>query len=86
MQAFRFPVMGFDRSHWDFYRGFALTDSVLMAVMAVIAWQLAAVARRSPRACIASRTMRIMLTTTARRAADGGDAAGRLRGLLVLCV
>jgi hypothetical protein len=49
MQSFRFDVMGFERSYWDFYRGFALTTSVLMAAMAVVAWQLSAIARRSPR-------------------------------------
>jgi hypothetical protein len=50
MQGFRFPVMGFERSHWDFYRGFALTISVLQGVMAVVAWQLAAVCKVSARA------------------------------------
>ncbi len=49
MQGFRFPVMGFERSHWDFYRGFAITASVTMAVMAVVAWQLSSLARRYPR-------------------------------------
>lgn len=49
MQGYRFPVMGFDRSHWDFYRGFALTVSVLMFALAALAWQLAAVSRRAPR-------------------------------------
>lgn len=49
MQGYRFPVMGFDRSHWDFYRGFALTVSVLMFALAAVAWQLAAVSRRVPR-------------------------------------
>ncbi|MDQ6634485.1 MAG: hypothetical protein M3Z10_06965 [Gemmatimonadota bacterium] len=49
MQGFRFPMMGFERSHWDFYRGFAISGSVLMAVMAVVAWQLASIARRYPR-------------------------------------
>lgn len=49
MQGFRFPVMGFERSYWDFYRGFALTVSVLQFVLAAMAWQLAAVSRRCPR-------------------------------------
>jgi len=52
MQGYQFPVMGFDRSYWDFYRGFALTISVLMVVMAVVAWQLAEVSRRNPRAAL----------------------------------
>ena len=49
MQGYRFPVMGFDRSYWDFYRGFAITISVLMFVLAAMAWQLGAVTRRNPR-------------------------------------
>jgi hypothetical protein len=48
MQGYRFPVMGFDRTYWDFYRGFALTVSVLMFALAALAWQLAAVSRRAP--------------------------------------
>ena len=52
MQGYRFPVMGFDRTYWEFYRGFALTISVLMFVLAVLAWQLADVSRRNPRAAL----------------------------------
>jgi hypothetical protein len=49
MQGYRFPMLGFERSYWEFYRGFALTISVLMFVLAALAWQLAAVSRRTPR-------------------------------------
>jgi hypothetical protein len=49
MRSFRFPVMGFERSYWDFYRGFALTISVQMAFIAAIAWQVGDVSRHSPR-------------------------------------
>jgi hypothetical protein len=49
MQSFRFPIMGFTRSHWDFYRGLAISGGVLMFMFAAIAWQLAAIARRNPR-------------------------------------
>ena len=49
MQGFRFPVMGFERSYWDFYRGFALTISVQLALMAVIAWQVGSVGQRDAR-------------------------------------
>jgi len=52
MQGFRFPIMGFDRTYWEFYRGFALTISVLLAAMMVIAWQLASISRRSGRAAL----------------------------------
>lgn len=49
MQRFRFPVMGYERTYWEFYRGFALSISVLLAAMAVVAWQLATIAERDPR-------------------------------------
>lgn len=49
MQGFRFPIMGFERSYWDFYRGFALTISVQLLLMAVIAWQLGSLSERNPR-------------------------------------
>lgn len=49
MQSFRFPVMGFERTYWDFYRGFALIISVLLVLMAMIAWQLSTVSEHDPR-------------------------------------
>lgn len=49
MQGFRFPIMGFTRSYWDFYRGLAITISVLMVALAAIAWQLAGIAQRHGR-------------------------------------
>ncbi len=52
MQSFRFPVMGFNRSHWDFYRGFALVISVQLVVMTAIAWQLSAISRQNPRQAV----------------------------------
>lgn len=52
MQGFRFPVMGFTRSYWEFYRGFAITISVLQVALAIVAWQTATLAVREPRAAI----------------------------------
>ena len=49
MQSFRFPVMGFERTYWDFFRGSVLIISVLLALMAVIAWQLSTVSEHDPR-------------------------------------
>jgi hypothetical protein len=49
MQVFRFPIMGFERSYWDFYRGFALTISVQLALMAAVAWHVGSLGRRDPR-------------------------------------
>lgn len=52
MQGFRFPVMGFIRSYWEFYRGFAITISVLQVALAIVAWQTATLAGREPRAAV----------------------------------
>jgi len=52
MQTVRFPVMGFDRSYGEFYRGFGLFVSVEFALLAVIALQLSSVSRRNPREAI----------------------------------
>ena len=52
MQGFRFPVMGFTRSYWEFYRGFAITISVLQVALAIVAWQTATLAGREPRAAV----------------------------------
>lgn len=49
MQSFRFPIMGFDRTYWDFYRGFAITISVLLFGLMVMAWQVGTFARRAGR-------------------------------------
>lgn len=48
MQGFRFPIMGFDRTYWEFYRGFALTIGLLLLILAIMAWQLGAVSQRDP--------------------------------------
>ena len=52
MQGFRFPVMGFTRSYWEFYRGFAITISILQVALAVVSWQAATLAGREPRAAV----------------------------------
>jgi hypothetical protein len=49
MKAPQFHVMGFDRTYWEFYRGFSLTVSVHMAVLALMAWQLGTLSRDHPR-------------------------------------
>ena len=40
MQGYRVPVMGFERTYWEFYRGFSVSITVLLATLMVIAWQL----------------------------------------------
>jgi len=52
MQGYRVPVMGFERSYWEFYRGFSVSISVLFATLMVIAWQVATLSRRNPRAAL----------------------------------
>jgi D-alanyl-lipoteichoic acid acyltransferase DltB (MBOAT superfamily) len=49
MQQYHVPVMGFLRSYWEFYRGFSITISVLLATLMVLAWQLGTLSRRNPR-------------------------------------
>jgi len=52
MQSYRVPVMGFLRTYWEFYRGFSISITVLLATLAVIAWQLGSLARQNPRAAL----------------------------------
>ena len=48
MQGYQVPVMGFLRTYWDFYRGFSITITVLLATLMVIAWQVGTLSRRNP--------------------------------------
>ena len=52
MQGYRVPVMGFERSYWEFYRGFSVSISVLLATLMVIAWQVGTLSRRDPRGAL----------------------------------
>ena len=52
MQGYRVPVMGFLRTYWEFYRGFSISISTLLAVLAVIAWQIGSLSQRNPRAAL----------------------------------
>jgi RsiW-degrading membrane proteinase PrsW (M82 family) len=45
MQAYPFNIMGFRRTHWDFYRGFSLLFSVALLVLALLLWQIGAMAK-----------------------------------------
>lgn len=49
MRGFRFPVMGFQRTYWDFHRGFALIISLQLLLMTAIAWQLSTISRQNRR-------------------------------------
>ena|SRR5689334_3959973 len=48
MQAYPFSIMGFRRTHWDFYQGLSLLFSATLLLLAVLLWQLAALAKDDP--------------------------------------
>src|SRR3974377_1201286 len=48
MQSYPFSIMGFRRTHWDFYRGFSLLFSVALLLLAVLLWQLGGIAKSDP--------------------------------------
>lgn len=52
MQGYRVPVMGFLRTYWQFYRGFSVSISILLAALLVFAWQVGTVSRRNPREAV----------------------------------
>ncbi|GLQ45150.1 hypothetical protein GCM10007862_02010 [Dyella lipolytica] len=45
MKSLHFPVMGTDRSYWDFYVGFGVSISVYLFTQAIVLWQMASLAR-----------------------------------------
>jgi hypothetical protein len=45
MQSYPFNIMGFRRTHWDFYRGFSLLFSVTLLLLALLLWQLGGMAK-----------------------------------------
>jgi hypothetical protein len=48
MQAYPFNIMGFRRTHWDFYRGFSLLFSAALLLLAVLLWQIGGLAKSDP--------------------------------------
>ena len=48
MQAYPFNIMGFRRTHWEFYRGFSLLFSAALLLLAVLLWQIGGIARSDP--------------------------------------
>src|SRR5262252_2110602 len=48
MQAYPFNIMGFRRTHWEFYRGFSLLFSVTLLLLAVLLWQIGGMAKSDP--------------------------------------
>jgi hypothetical protein len=45
MQGVHFEAAGESRTYWDFYQGFGFAISVLLALQALLLWQLAPLAR-----------------------------------------
>ena len=64
MQGYRVPVMGFLRTYWEFYRGFSISISVLLAALTVIAWQVGTLSRRNAREAL-PLAMTVLLTCVA---------------------
>jgi hypothetical protein len=66
MRRALFPIMGFERSYWDFYRGFGFFVSLEFLMFAVIAYQVSVLSRRSARAVLPLMvTLEIGCTVTA---------------------
>ena len=49
MRSFHFQIMGVSRTHWDFYRGYEVSITVVFAILAVLMWQLGTLSRIEPR-------------------------------------
>jgi hypothetical protein len=45
MKSVHFPVMGNERSYWDFYFGFGVSISVYLFALAIALWQIASQAK-----------------------------------------
>src|ERR1700733_12640441 len=48
MQSLRFPVLGSQRTYWDFYVGFGVSVSVYVFALAILLWQVASLAKADP--------------------------------------
>ena len=51
MKSYHLDVMGSMRSYWDFLFGYGLSVTITLLVQAILFWQLATLAKRSP-ACV----------------------------------
>jgi hypothetical protein len=49
MKSLHFPVMGVQRTYWDFYFGFGVSASVYVFALAILLWQIASLAKADPR-------------------------------------
>jgi len=60
MKSLQLRVMGAQHSYWDFYQGFGLSISACLLALALLLWQLAALAKQDAR-----RLRPLMLTLAA---------------------
>lgn len=60
MKSLQLQVMGAQHSYWDFYQGFGFSISACLFVLALLLWQLAALAKHDAR-----RLRPLMLTLAA---------------------
>ena len=71
MRTVHFDIMGADRSYLDFYMGFGYSLSVTQLMLAILLWQLAALARTN------ALTVRPMIAVIALAIAASGVIAWR---------
>jgi uncharacterized protein YndB with AHSA1/START domain len=50
MRAYKFPVQGFMRSHWEMLRGFSHITTAMLVLMMVLTWQLGTLSKTQPQA------------------------------------
>ena len=46
MQSYRFQIMGFDRTYWDFFRGYEVSITIVFAMLAVLMWQVGSLSNK----------------------------------------
>jgi hypothetical protein len=49
MRSSQFQIMGATRSHWDFYRGYELSITVVFGIIAILIWQLGTLSKAEPK-------------------------------------
>jgi hypothetical protein len=88
MKAVPISMAGAQHSYWDYYQGFGISISVYLLALAVLLWQLAALARQDAR-----RLRPLLLTVAAAYAAVGVIAWQYIfmvpllfSGVIVVCI
>jgi hypothetical protein len=50
MQTYTMPIMGSERSYWDFYQGMSIDLIIFLAIMVAVLWILSVQSKTSPSA------------------------------------